>query len=91
MHEVKYDGYRIQAQVNGGKVKFFTRNGHDWTDKYRALEKSFKSIKVDDAIIDGELVWQDENGRSDFQTLQNAMKDGQTDPPRVLGRLICCV
>ena len=79
VHEVKYDGYRIQAHLNRGKVKLFTRNGHDWTDKYRALEKSLKTVKVDDAIIDGELVWQDEAGRSDFQKLQNAMKDGRTD------------
>ena len=79
VHEVKYDGYRIQAHLNRGQVKLYTRNGHDWTDKYRALEKSLQTLKVDDAIIDGELVWQDAAGRSDFQKLQNAMKDGRTD------------
>ena len=79
VHEVKYDGYRIQAHLTKDRVRLFTRSGLDWTTKYRALAKALTKVKVDDAILDGELVWQDEHGRSDFQALQNAMKEGDTD------------
>lgn len=79
VHEIKYDGYRIQAHVAAGRVKLFTRNGHDWTDKYRKIAAAFAKLEVEDAIIDGEIVWQDANGRSDFGGLQRAMKAGKTD------------
>ena len=79
VHEVKFDGYRIQAHLNQGKVKLYTRKGLDWTAKYQGLAKALKKIKVDDAVLDGELCWQDNKGRSDFQRLQVAMKAGDTD------------
>ena len=37
LHEIKFDGYRMQVRVEGGRARFHTRNGHDWTDKFRAL------------------------------------------------------
>lgn len=78
VHEIKFDGYRIQAQINDGKVKLFTRNGHDWTEKYKDLARELGKIDAEQAILDGELVWQDDSGRSDFQALQLAMKVGRT-------------
>jgi bifunctional non-homologous end joining protein LigD len=78
LHEVKFDGYRIQAHVAGGKVTMYTRRGHDWTDKYGAIEKALADLDVGGAVFDGEVVWQDEKGRSSFQKLQNAMKAENT-------------
>jgi bifunctional non-homologous end joining protein LigD len=79
IHEIKYDGYRIQTQIKNGKVKMLTRKGLDWTSKYRALAKELAKLDVDNAVMDGEIVWQDNKGRSDFQLLQNAMKSERTD------------
>lgn len=79
VHEVKYDGYRIQAHIQNGEVRLYTRRGLNWTEKYSELAKALSKLKDHDVILDGEIVWQDEAGRSDFQKLQNAMKDGSTD------------
>lgn len=74
VHEMKFDGYRIQAHVQNGSVKLFTRSGQDWTHKYKTIVDSLTKIKVQDAILDGEVVALDQKGRSDFQALQIAMK-----------------
>lgn len=79
VHEVKFDGYRIQAHVQKGRVQLLTRNGFDWTDKYKTLVRALEKLRVDEAIIDGEVVWQDEHGRTSFQKLQNAMQAKRTD------------
>lgn len=78
IHEIKYDGYRIQTQIRNGKVKMLTRKGLDWTTKYPSIALELAKLDVDNAVIDGEIVWQDEKGRSDFQLLQNAMKTAKT-------------
>src|SRR5207253_2840566 len=79
VHEIKFDGYRIQVHFEHGHVKLYTRRGLNWTDKYPALAKVFARLKAESAIIDGEVVWQDEKGRSDFQSLQRAMKSKRPD------------
>lgn len=75
LHEIKFDGYRIQALVSGGAVRLITRNGKDWTGRYRVVADALAELDVDDAIIDGEMVAVDENGRSRFGRLQNAGGD----------------
>ncbi|MBI1235047.1 MAG: DNA ligase D [Alphaproteobacteria bacterium] len=72
LHEVKYDGYRLQALIGGGKVRLVTRNGKAWTDRYSPIADALASLDVDSAAIDGELVAVDEAGRSDFSALQRA-------------------
>ncbi len=79
IHEIKFDGYRIQAHIHNGKVKLYTRKGLDWTTKYSILAKALEKLKVESAVLDGEVVWQDDKGRSDFQLLQNAMKAEKTN------------
>ena len=74
IHETKYDGYRIQAMANGKKVQLFTRAGNDWTDKFPLIKKALIERDFDNATFDGEIVWIDDKGRSDFQKLQNAIK-----------------
>ncbi len=76
IHEVKMDGYRIQAHLDNGRVRLFTRNGHDWTGKFRALAQSLGRCAVQRAVLDGEVVVWD--GRlSHFQRLQKALEEGE--------------
>ncbi|HXT00527.1 MAG TPA: DNA ligase D [Elusimicrobiota bacterium] len=82
LHEIKFDGYRILATVNGGKATLRSRRGNDWTAQFRPAAESLGGLACRQAVLDGELVALDEKGRSDFQELQNAMKAG--DPGRLV-------
>ena len=68
LHEVKFDGYRIQTHLNKGRATLYTRNGLDWTKRLRSIANCF-DIPVERAIFDGELVVV-ENGRTNFSELQ---------------------
>jgi len=78
VHEVKFDGYRMQLRVESGEVVLRTRKGLDWTEKFAAIARS--AAKLPDAILDGEIVALDHNGAPDFAALQAALSDGKTDP-----------
>ena len=73
LHEIKYDGYRTELIVDRGTVRAFARNGHDWTDRYSSIVGAAAALPASTAIIDGEIVVQDENGVTDFQALRSAM------------------
>ena len=77
IHEIKFDGYRIQMRVVDGEVTLKTRKGLDWTTKYPAIVQTAGSLP--DAIIDGEICALDENGAPDFAALQAALSEGKTD------------
>ena len=74
-HEMKFDGYRLQAHIQGGVVSLFTRNGHDWTEKFPHIVESLMEMNVRNAIFDGEAVVLDKDGKSNFQLLQNSLSD----------------
>lgn len=75
LYEVKYDGYRIVAFAQSGKVRLMTRNGYDFSDRFRALAKEIAAFSAGRAmILDGEAVVADEHGRSDFQALQQFVR-----------------
>ncbi|WP_414155343.1 DNA ligase D [Pseudomonas sp. BNK-43-a] len=71
-YEVKFDGYRIMARIDGDDVRLFTRNGHDWSAKMPRQVEALKALGLDAAWLDGEMVVVDDNGVADFQALQNA-------------------
>jgi bifunctional non-homologous end joining protein LigD len=71
-YEIKLDGYRILARLEGGKVRLLTRNGHDWSKKLPELCEALALLDVRSAWLDGEILVMDEEGRPDFQRLQNA-------------------
>lgn len=73
IHEMKYDGYRMQAHIRNGIVHLFTRSGLDWSNLFPFILESLGKLKVDNAILDGEIVALDEEGRSRFQKLQNSL------------------
>jgi DNA ligase D-like protein (predicted ligase)/DNA ligase D-like protein (predicted 3'-phosphoesterase) len=79
IHEIKLDGYRTIAIVEGGKVKLLTRTGIDWTDKYGILADAFRQLPVKQAIIDGEIVVVDDSGITHFSDLQQALHDNASD------------
>ncbi|AYD05177.1 DNA ligase D [Neorhizobium sp. NCHU2750] len=77
IHEIKFDGYRIQMRVEDGDVTLKTRKGVDWTKKWAAISAAASSLP--DCIIDGEICALDENGAPDFAALQAALSEGKTD------------
>lgn len=74
LHEVKFDGYRLMASLRDGRVELHTRNRNDWTHKFTGIRDAIERLPLDDAVIDGEVVVLDGQGRSDFQALQQAEK-----------------
>ena len=74
LHEMKYDGYRTLIAVGGGEARAYTRSGLDWSDKFAGIVDAAAGLKVRSALIDGEAVVVDANGRSSFQALQGALK-----------------
>lgn len=74
-HEIKYDGYRLLVFLEGDQVRMITRNGHDWTERFSGLAADFKSWKRPaNMVLDGEAVFFDPFGKSDFQHLQSSLK-----------------
>ena len=78
-YEIKFDGYRIVARIDGDEVRLFTRNGNDWTSKLRALAAEIAGLGWPDGWLDGEIVVVDANGITDFQALQNAFETAHAD------------
>lgn len=76
--EIKFDGYRLQARIDGGEVRFLTRTGHDWTGKFSALKKPFLALNLTSALIDGEVIVHDGNGASSFSGLVADLKAGHS-------------
>jgi len=76
LFEVKYDGYRILAYCENGETTLLTRNGKDFTKKFLTVAETLNELSVGRAfVLDGEMVVADEKGRTDFQALQNVMKN----------------
>ncbi len=79
IHEIKFDGYRIQAWLDRGKVKLLTRRGLDWTKKFPSIADAVGKLPAQAALIDGELVAEGADGISSFSLLQEDLKNGRHD------------
>lgn len=80
LHEIKFDGYRLQARIEAGRVKLLTRSGLDWTKKFgKAVVSALAALPVGKALIDGELVVETGTGASDFSALQGDLSAGRDD------------
>lgn len=83
VHELKFDGYRCQAHIAAGSVTLYSRRGLDWTGRFGAsLAAALRALAPRQAIIDGEVVAEDEGGLPSFPALQDALAKSNT------GRLI---
>src|SRR5437879_1418037 len=78
LHEIKYDGYRLLARVEQGKVRLTTRNGLDWTRKFPVLARALTTLPVDSALIDGEVVALAADGTTSFSELQDRIASDDT-------------
>ncbi|WP_029415142.1 DNA ligase D [Brevundimonas bacteroides] len=77
VHEIKFDGYRVQISTGGGRATVRTRNGLDWTDRFPELAADAGAWP--DAVIDGEVCALAEDASPDFSALQAALSDGKTE------------
>jgi bifunctional non-homologous end joining protein LigD len=79
VHELKFDGYRMQARLDRGKATLLTRKGLDWTKKFPTIAKAIANLPAKTALIDGELVVEGDDGISSFSLLQQDLKNGRHD------------
>ncbi|WP_426235907.1 non-homologous end-joining DNA ligase [Pararhizobium sp. DWP1-1-3] len=71
--EIKWDGYRLAVHVEPTNIRILTRGGHDWTTRFTGIEEAARNLGAASMILDGEAVVLDDQGRSDFGALQNAL------------------
>lgn len=76
LHETKFDGYRLLGFRAGSAVRLITRNGKDWTANFPSLAAALSELASHNAVLDMEAVVVDSQGRTDFQSLQNALGEG---------------
>jgi bifunctional non-homologous end joining protein LigD len=74
-HEIKHDGFRFICRRDGQRVRVFSRNAKDWTDKVPAIAEALLALPVRSATIDGEGVVCDERGVTDFERLRSALAE----------------
>jgi ATP-dependent DNA ligase len=74
IHEVKHDGYRTLLILERRKASADTRNGFDWSESYLGITKATAKLECRSAIIDGEIIVQDQRGVSDFESLKSAIR-----------------
>jgi bifunctional non-homologous end joining protein LigD len=76
LHEIKLDGYRTAARIEGGKVRLLTRTGLDWTARFRPIAMALASLPVKTAYLDGEVAVLGPDGVTSFAALQDALSKG---------------
>jgi bifunctional non-homologous end joining protein LigD len=79
LHEIKFDGYRIEARLDGGDVQLLTRKQQNWTHRFPPVAEAVAALPAETALLDGEIVVEDDGGISSFSLLQTDLKDGRTD------------
>ncbi|WP_034858897.1 DNA ligase D [Sinorhizobium sojae] len=73
VHEIKFDGYRAQLHINGGKITIYTRTGLDWTKEFKSIATAAEDLAGHDAVIDGEVTVFGKTGLPDFQALRREL------------------
>src|SRR6476659_7779476 len=77
IHEIKHDGYRLTVHREGKRVRLFTRNGHDWSDRYPRIVEAALRIRISSFVLDGEAVLLGVDGRSDFDGLHSRQHNNE--------------
>jgi bifunctional non-homologous end joining protein LigD len=77
IHEIKHDGYRLIARKRDDRVRLFTRNRFDWTDRYPLICAAVAALRTASAVIDGKAVWCDASGLAIFDKVHSRAYDGE--------------
>jgi ATP-dependent DNA ligase len=77
VHELKHDGYRLMVRRDGARVRCFTRNGHDWTDRFPSIVEAAQRFTASSFLIDGEAVIFGDDGVHDFSALRSRGRGGE--------------
>src|SRR6202034_1264570 len=77
LHEIKFDGYRLEARLDQGRVRLLTRKEQDWTHRFKPVADAVAALAASTALLDGEVVVENDNGISDFSLLQTDLKEGR--------------
>ena len=76
LHEIKHDGYRLMGRLEAGRVRLFTRRGHEWSERYPRIGEALAGLRARSATIDGEaVVLCPETGLSLFDELHSGRRD----------------
>ncbi len=78
LHEIKFDGYRVQLHIANEGARVFTRRGNDWTKRFKRIADAAFLVNASSAVIDGEVVVPADDGTTDFSVLQNQLR-GKSD------------
>src|SRR3984893_6907217 len=76
LHEIKYDGYRMHARLDHGRIQLLTRTGLDWTHKYPSIAAALSVLPANQAYLDGELCGVRPDGKTSFSMIQTASDSG---------------
>jgi bifunctional non-homologous end joining protein LigD len=79
VHEIKFDGYRLQLHRDDKGIKAYTRRGHDWRDRFPTIISSLADIRTQSVILDGEVVVVTPEGDTDFSALESYVSSKQKD------------
>jgi bifunctional non-homologous end joining protein LigD len=79
LHEIKFDGYRVQAHLRGGLAQLYTRSGLNWTKRFPTIAVAVGSIPATELILDGEVISANERGAANFSALQEDLSKSRYD------------
>jgi bifunctional non-homologous end joining protein LigD len=79
VHEIKFDGYRIEARLDGGDVTLLTRKGLDWTSRFPRVASAVAALPARQALLDGEIISETDTGVSSFSQLQQDLSEGHAE------------
>src|SRR6266516_3477379 len=79
VHELKLDGYRVQAHIRDGRVRLYTRGGFDWTNRFATIVAGMTRLPAAKLVLDGEIICAEQDGRPNFSALQDDLKRGRHD------------
>jgi bifunctional non-homologous end joining protein LigD len=79
LHEIKFDGYRMEARLDGDNVQLLTRKQQNWTHRFPPVAEAVAALSAATALLDGEIVVEDDHGISNFSLLQTDLRDNRTD------------
>ena len=84
LHEIKFDGYRLLCRIEDGAARLFTRHGVDWTERFSTLLDSLKQVPARRVLLDGEVVYVMDDGRTSFRQLAGVLQSGDGPAGRVV-------